>query len=79
MQKDSSLEKKLKQVVQERIPQQYTLVKSGTMILEPGEKIVAKHLIMLQSMKNALVSPHHLGAPLSVLGGFLLGLIITFL
>jgi putative nucleotidyltransferase with HDIG domain len=79
LQKDLSLEKKLKQVAQEKIPQQYTLVKAGTMILEPGEKIGPKHIIMLQSMKNSLVSPHHLGAPLSVLGGFLLGLIITFL
>ncbi len=79
LQKDPSLEKKLKQVAQERIPQQYTLVKAGTMILEPGEKIVPKHIIMLQAMKTALASPRHLGAPLSVVGGFLLGLIITFL
>lgn len=49
------------------------------MILEPGEKISVKHITMLQSMKNALASPHHLGAPLSVLGSFLLSLIITFL
>ncbi|MBX9924012.1 MAG: HDIG domain-containing protein [Rhabdochlamydiaceae bacterium] len=79
LQKDLSLEKKLKQVAQDRIPQQYTLIKSGTMILEPGEKISVKHITMLQSMKNALASPHHLGAPLSVLGSFLLSLIITFL
>jgi hypothetical protein len=79
LEKDLSLEKKLKQVTQERIPQQYTLVKAGTMILEPGEKIGPKQILMLQSMKNALVSPHTLGAPISVLGGFLLSLIITFL
>ncbi len=79
LQKDASLEKRLKQIAQESVPQQYTLVKAGTLILEPAEKITSRHVMMLQSMKNALASPHHLGTPFSVVGCFSLSLIIVFL
>ena len=79
LQKDPSLEKKLKQFAQEKVPQQFTLVKAGTLILEPGEKIALKHVVMLQAMKNALATPRHLGTPFSVVGTFSLSLIITFL
>lgn len=79
LQTDSSLEKKLKLFAQEKVPQQFTLVKAGTMILEPGEKITLKHVVMLQAMKNALASPRYLGTPFSVVGTFSLSAIITFL
>lgn len=79
LQRDLSLEKRLKQIAQESVSQQYTVVKAGTLILEPGEKITSKHVTMLQGMKNALANPHQLGTPLSVAGSFCLSLIITFL
>ncbi len=79
LQRDFSLEKRLKLLAQESVPQQYTLVKAGTLILEPGEKISSRHVLMLQSMKNALASPRHIGSPLSILGSLSLSIIITFL
>ncbi len=79
LEKDGSLEKKLKQAAQDKVLQQYTVVKAGTIILEPGERITLKHVMMLQAMKNALASPRYLGTPFSVLGTLSLSLIITFL
>ena len=79
LQRDLSLEKRLKLVAQDSVPHQYTVVKAGTFILEPGEKINSKHIMMLQAMKNALANPRHIGSPLSVIGSFFLSLIMTFL
>ncbi len=79
LQRDLSLEKKLKQVAQGSVVEQYALVKAGTLILEPGEKITSKHVMMLQSMKTALPNPNRMGTPLSIVGCFTLGLIIVFL
>ncbi len=78
-QRDLGLEKRLKQVAQDSVAQQYTLVKAGTLILEPSEKITSRHVMMLQSMKNALANPHHLGTPFSAMGCFALSLIFVFL
>jgi cyclic-di-AMP phosphodiesterase PgpH len=79
LQRDLSLEKKLKQVAQDSVLEQYAVVKAGTLILEPGEKITPKHIMMIQAMKTALPTPNSLGTPLSIMGCFTLGLIIVFL
>lgn len=76
---DLSIEKKLKASAAENIPQQYTTVKAGDFILEPGEKISFKHVLMLQSMKNTLAEPLRDATLLQVIGSLTLSFIITFL
>lgn len=76
---DASLEKKLKILVQDNVPDQYSRVTSGSHIIDPGEKVTLKHIYMLQSMKNALGESRNLWNPLSIIGSIILSGIITLL
>jgi cyclic-di-AMP phosphodiesterase PgpH len=79
LQNDIGLEKRLKQLAQENIPQQYTEVEAGSHIIDPGEKVTLRHIMMLMAMKNALGESRNLWSPLSILGSAVLSLFITLL
>lgn len=76
---DASLEKKLKILVQDNVPDQYSTVGAGSHIIDPGEKVTLKHIYMLLSMKNALGESRNLWNPLSIIGSVILSAIITLL
>ncbi|MEI8329632.1 MAG: HDIG domain-containing metalloprotein, partial [Chlamydiia bacterium] len=76
---DFRLEKHLKFLVQEKVPQQYAKVMAGSHIVDPGEKVNLRHIYMLQSMKNALGESRNLWAFLSILGSLILSAIVTLL
>ncbi|MCX6989074.1 MAG: HDIG domain-containing protein [Chlamydiae bacterium] len=76
---DFRLEKHLKFLVQEKVPQQYAKVMAGSHIVDPGEKVNLSHIYMLQSMKNALGQSRNLWAFLSILGSLILSAIVTLL
>jgi len=79
LQQDTGAERALKQVVQEKVPDQYTQVNAGEHIIDPGEKVTGRHLSMLQSMKDAIGKERNLFAPRTILGSLLLSLIFTVL
>lgn len=77
LQQDTSAERSLKQIVQEKVPNQYTQVNAGQHIIDPGEKVTTRHLSMLQAMKEAIGKERNLLAPRTIFGSLLLSLIFT--
>ncbi len=79
LQEDIGLEKRMKQIAKDSVPEQYTLIDAGSFILEPGEKVTLRHIMLIQSMKKALEGVGYSFSFLSILGTLALSLIITFL
>jgi hypothetical protein len=77
MQQDTTAERSLKQIVQEKVHHQYTQVNAGQHIIDPGEKVTTRHLSMLQAMKEAIGKERNLLAPRTIFGSLLLSLIFT--
>jgi putative nucleotidyltransferase with HDIG domain len=76
---DLSLEKKLKILVQDAVPEQFVKVSAGSHIIDPGEKVNFRHIYMLQSMKNAIGKSRNLWTVLSITGSLIFAAIVTFL
>lgn len=79
LQEDGKAERNFKQTIEEKVPSQYTQVKAGTRLVEPGERVSQRHLSMLQSMKDAIAEGRNLFALRTILGSLLLSLIFTVL
>lgn len=79
LERDSGLEKRIKEAVKEAVPEQYTLVQAGSFLLEPGEKVTAKHIVQLQSLKHALGDTGVLLSWGGILGAIALSFVITLL
>ncbi len=76
LQEDYSLERSLRQQVQNSVPERYTHVEAGAQIIKKGEKVSERHFAMLRAMKNALSEARNRWNPLSLLGSFVLALAI---
>ena len=74
---DYTAENNLRELIQKNIPQKYTRVKAGTRVIGGGEKVSPRHLAMIQAMKSSLNESRNLLAPLTILGDFLLALILV--
>lgn len=79
LQEDTGAQRALRQIVQEKVPDQFTQVSAGQHIIDPGEKVTARHLAMLQSMKDAIGKERNLFTVRTILGSLLLSLIFTAL
>lgn len=79
LKEDLAGERSLRQIVQDSIPHQYTQVKAGTRIIDPGEKVTTRHLDMLQAMKEAVSKERDLWAPRTIIGSILLSLLLSVL
>ncbi|NGX37685.1 MAG: Cyclic-di-AMP phosphodiesterase PgpH [Chlamydiae bacterium] len=79
LQSDPAAERTLRRVVQDKVPDQYTLVNAGEHIVDPGERVSSRHLAMLQGMKEAIAKERNLFAPRTILGSLLLSLLFTIL
>ncbi len=76
---DFGLEKRIEYLIQENIPLQYKNVKAGAHIIEQGEKVSPRHVVMLQAMHNTLASKQNSGHAESILGTIALSIFITIL
>jgi cyclic-di-AMP phosphodiesterase PgpH len=65
--------------VKDSVPEQFTLIEAGSFILEPGEKVSSRHIMLIQSMQKVMNGIGYSFSFLSILGTFALGVIITFL
>ncbi len=74
LQRDFSLERSVRQNVQNEVPDRYTHVDAGTQIIKKGEKVSSRHIAMLQSMKEALAKSSHLWNLGSLLGSMLIAM-----
>lgn len=79
LQQDLQAERALKQVIQEKVPEQHTQVRAGQRIIDPGEKVTTRHLAMLQAMKEAIGKERNLFAVRTILGSLLLSFLFTAL
>lgn len=76
---DKKADANLREHVESSIPQKYTEVKAGTKIISQGEKVRARHIEMLKSMKQALNEKRNIWASFSIVGNLFLGLIFIVL
>lgn len=79
LQDDHSMQKNLRQIVQQKIPDRYTRMKAGTKIIDHGEKVTPRHIAMLGSMKQALRESRRLWDPLTIVASVLLATIFILL
>lgn len=76
---DMHSQKRLRDVVGESVPEKITKIRSGSRIIDQGEKVNAKHIAMLQAMKGAIGESRNLWQPLTILGSLLFSLLIVLL
>ncbi len=79
LQEDLSAERSLREFIQHEVPSQFTQVRAGTRIIEPGEKVTKRNIAMLQSMKETIAKERNLFTPRTILGTIILSLLFTFL
>ncbi len=79
MQQNATAERSLRELVQEKVPDQYTHMSAGDRIVDQGEKVTGRHLAMIQSMKGAIAKERNLLIPRTILGSLLLSLLFTAL
>lgn len=79
LQQDNAAERNLRQTVQEKVPDQYTQVSAGEHIIDPGEKVTARHVAMLQALKDAIAKERNPFAFRTIVGSLLLSLLFTTL
>lgn len=65
---DTALSKKIRKEIRLQVPQKYVTIPAGTRIIDSGEKISAKHLSMIQAMKQTLSEKRDLWSPGTILG-----------
>lgn len=65
----------LKRMAKSRIPQKMTKVHAGERIIDQGETITARHLAMMQAMKEAIKKRRNLFDPTTILGSLLMTLL----
>jgi cyclic-di-AMP phosphodiesterase PgpH len=76
---DVGATRKLRDKITSQVSTKYTRIKAGTRIIGQGEKVNARHLLMMQAMKKALNESRQLSSPLIILSSFLLSFIFVFL
>jgi putative nucleotidyltransferase with HDIG domain len=78
LKEDSQVERKIRKVLQQNVQQKYTFVHAGSRIIDQGEKITARHLAMLQAMKQAIAERRNLWYPKTIVGSLLLTFIVMY-
>ena len=74
---DIPAQKMLRKKLQAQVPDKYTHVSAGSRILNQGEKVTARHIAMLQAMKQAVSEKRNLWHPLTILGSAIMSLLLT--
>lgn len=75
---DQGTQYTLRKLIAARLPEKYTHVRSGERVIDQGEKVTSRHLMMLQAMKEKLDEERHLNDPLTIVGSFLIALLFLF-
>lgn len=79
LQLDGVSERSIRQLVQDKVPNQFTQVNAGDHIIDPGEKVTDRHLAMLQAMKNAIAKERNIFGIRTIIGSLLMSLLFTTL
>lgn len=77
LEEDIPAQRQLRKLVQSQVPEKITHVYAGSRLIDQGERVTARHVAMLQAMKKALGESRNLDSPLTLLGTFILTLVIV--
>jgi cyclic-di-AMP phosphodiesterase PgpH len=67
----------LRKRIQSSVPDKYTHISAGSRIIDQGDRVTARHIAMLQAMKQALSDSRNLWHPVTLLGSLILALLLT--
>jgi putative nucleotidyltransferase with HDIG domain len=76
IEEDIPTQRLLRKRVQAEVPEKMTHVSAGNRIIDQGDKVTARHVAMLQAMKDALSASRNLSSPITLLGSLLLTLLL---
>lgn len=76
---DEVVEYTLRKQMQARVVDRYTHVMAGERIIDQGEKVTARHLAMMQAMKEKLDEERNLLNPSQIAGSLLMTLLFLFI
>ncbi|MBM3192357.1 MAG: HDIG domain-containing protein, partial [Chlamydiae bacterium] len=76
---DPGVQQKLQEIVEASVPEKVRKVRSGSRIIDQGERVTPKQIVMLQAMKEALAENRKLWQPLTIMGSLLFSLFIVLL
>lgn len=79
LQEDLARQIELRQIVEESIPQKYTRLEAGRRIIDAGEKVLPRHIAILNAMKSALTKARNSWDPLTILGSIMIATLLTIL
>jgi putative nucleotidyltransferase with HDIG domain len=79
LENDLNSQKRLKEVVEESVPEKVKKIRSGSRIIDQGDKVTPKQIAMLQAMKAALAENRKLWQPLTIMGSLLFSFFIVVL
>ncbi|MBF8263185.1 MAG: yqfF [Parachlamydiales bacterium] len=74
---DTAQERFIRGAVSKTVPEKFTRVQAGTRLIEPGERIVSRHLTMMQAMKQAISDSRKVWELLPIVSSLLLALIFV--
>lgn len=77
IEEDLNSERALRRRIQSKVEDKYTHVNAGSRIIDQGERVTARHIAMLQSMKKALSEQRNLWHPLTLIGSVSMTLLLT--
>lgn len=76
---DVNFERNLRKKLQLKVPDKYSHLNAGSRIVDQGERVSTRNVAMLQAMQKVLNDQRNLWHPLTLLGSFLLSLILTII
>ncbi|MFA5250788.1 MAG: HDIG domain-containing metalloprotein [Parachlamydiales bacterium] len=79
LQLDGRIEKSVRSIIENSIPQKYTEIKAGTRIIAGGEKVTSRHIAMLSAMKKAVSEKRSLLSFPSIVGNLIISLVFIVL
>ncbi len=79
LRQDHFTQSQIKRHIERSIPEQFAHVNAGELIIGCKEKVAARHIAMIQAMKEALSKKINIYQPLTIIGNFLISFIFIFL
>lgn len=76
VEEDIPTQRMLRKKVQTEVPEKMTHVNAGNRIIDQGDKVTARHVAMLQAMKDALNANRNLSSPYTLMGSLLLTILL---
>lgn len=79
IEEDIPAEDKIRKALSQIIPPKYSHVRAGTRIIDQGDTVTNRHVMMLQAMKRALAEKKNLWYPATILGSLILSLVLLLI